>query len=308
MLEPLPTTLTVYTPTYNRTKTLPVLYKSLIQQKNKGFIWLIIDDGSTDNSVEMIDVWKKENLIPIKYVFQRNGGMLAAHNTAHKLIDTALAVCIDSDDSLGIDAVDIIYKSWSKFKDDESVGGFVGLDSFTNGNIIGSKFVASQLKVKFRDVKEVGGDKKYVYRSKLLKKYGPYPTIAGEKFPAQDYLYRKIDKDHWLVTINEVLCIVEYQEGGNSSNKISSYIKNPKGFVLYRILMMGSNNSLKIKFRNAIHYVAGCILINKYTKIVFNKYFYLTIPAILPGILLYFFLIFKKEGSVNKKLNIPNNH
>lgn len=287
--------ITVFTPTFNRSKTLPILYKSLINQNNKDFIWLIIDDGSTDNTKTLIETWKNEKIIEIQYIYQENGGMLSAHNKAHLNLVTDLAICIDSDDALAKDAIKIINENWSKFKNDDSIAGFVGLDSFTNGVVIGGKFQQNHLRINFKEVKKIKGDKKYVYKTSLLKDYGPYPTIEGEKFPAQDYVYRKIDMKHHLVTINKVLCIVDYQSDGNTANKKKSYVENPNGFMKYRVLMMGSNNYLDIKLRNAIHYVSCCFLIKKPSKIFINRYFYFTIPAIIPGFLLYYNLIKYKK-------------
>ena len=82
--------------------------KVLIRQTCKDFIWLIIDDGSTDNTKELVDSWIKENKIEIRYHWQENQGMHGAHNTAYELIDTELNVCIDSDDYMPDDAVEKI--------------------------------------------------------------------------------------------------------------------------------------------------------------------------------------------------------
>ena len=91
-------TITIFTPTYNRAYLLPQLYNSLIEQTNKDFIWLVIDDGSNDNTKELIKNWQQKNKISIQYIYQENQGMHGAHNTAYKNIDTELNTCIDSDD------------------------------------------------------------------------------------------------------------------------------------------------------------------------------------------------------------------
>ena len=90
--------LTVFTPTYNRAYVLNKCYESLKNQTVKDFVWLIIDDGSTDNTKELVENWIKENKIEIRYKYQENQGMHGAHNTAYKLISTELNTCIDSDD------------------------------------------------------------------------------------------------------------------------------------------------------------------------------------------------------------------
>ena len=132
--------LTVFTPAYNRAHTLPRLYASLLAQKSKDFLWLIIDDGSTDNTAEVVQCWQKnDNGFEIRYIYKENGGMHTAHNTAYENIDTELNVCIDSDDKLAFDAVEKILNKWSSVKD-KGYAGIIGLDSDFGGNIIGKAF------------------------------------------------------------------------------------------------------------------------------------------------------------------------
>ena len=99
--------ITVFTPAYNRAHTLPRTYESLKRQNNKNFIWLIIDDGSIDNTQELVDQWiKEDNDFIIQYIYKENGGMHTAHNVAYQNITTELNVCIDSDDCLADNAID----------------------------------------------------------------------------------------------------------------------------------------------------------------------------------------------------------
>ena len=99
-------TITVFTPAYNRAKTLPRTYSSLVKQDCKDFVWLIVDDGSTDETGELVKKWKQaDNGFEIRYIYKENGGMHTAHNTAYENIDTELNVCIDSDDCLAEGAI-----------------------------------------------------------------------------------------------------------------------------------------------------------------------------------------------------------
>ena len=100
--------LTVFTPTYNRAYILPKCYESLTKQTCKEFVWVIIDDGSTDDTAELVKKWIEEDKIEIRYYYQDNKGMHGAHNKAYEVIDTELNVCIDSDDYMTDDAVEII--------------------------------------------------------------------------------------------------------------------------------------------------------------------------------------------------------
>src|SRR5690625_5160901 len=108
-------TLTIFTPTYNRAYCLHCCYESLTKQTNKDFIWLIIDDGSTDDTEKIVKDWKKKNKIQIGYVWQNNQGMHGAHNTAYEHIQTELNVCIDSDDYMPDDAVEKILSFWNEY-------------------------------------------------------------------------------------------------------------------------------------------------------------------------------------------------
>ena len=100
--------LTIFTPAYNRAHTLPRTYASLLAQKSRDFVWLIIDDGSTDGTEDLVRGWmNSDNGFEIRYIRKENGGMHTAHNTAYENIDTELNVCIDSDDALAENAVEM---------------------------------------------------------------------------------------------------------------------------------------------------------------------------------------------------------
>lgn len=121
-------TLTVFTPLYNRINTLKRTYESLKRQTSKDFVWLIIDDGSTDNPYEIIKEWIKiNNGFEIRYVYKKNGGMHTAHNTAYENIDTELNVCVDSDDYMPDNAVQLIIDCWNKNKN-KGYAGIIALD------------------------------------------------------------------------------------------------------------------------------------------------------------------------------------
>ena len=105
-------TLTVFTPTYNRAHTLPRLYQSLCAQTSDDFEWLVIDDGSTDGTRDLVAQWKEDDVIPIHYIYKENGGLYTGYNVAYLTIETELNVCIDSDDAMPADAVEKIVMIW----------------------------------------------------------------------------------------------------------------------------------------------------------------------------------------------------
>lgn len=292
--------ITVFTPAYNRARTLPRTYESLKKQGNKNFIWLIIDDGSTDNTKELVEKWiSEENDFTIRYIYKENGGMHTAHNVAYQNITTELNVCIDSDDCLAENAIDKILTFWNKNKNNK-YAGIVGLDSDLNGNLIGKDFDNLKETTLSGYYANGGkGDKKLVYRTDVINKYPEYPVFEGEKYVGLNYKYLLIDQDYKLLVLNEVLCNVEYQEDGSSNSMWKQYYRNPKGFAFLRKFYMQYNTSLKRNIMDCIHYVSS-------SKLAKNKHYIKESPKkILTILMIPFGLLLKKEvikrGSYNER-------
>ena len=282
-------TLTVFTPAYNRAHTLPRTYQSLCRQTCKDFEWLIVDDGSTDNTADMVKGWIAEGIIPIRYVYQENQGMHCAHNTAYRIIHTELNTCIDSDDYMPNDAVEKIITFWQNHKN-EKYAGLIGLDITQSGKIIGQKFPSdlkeTTLRGYYEDLKG-SGDKKLVYRTEIINKYPEYPIFPGEKYVGLAYKYHCIDEDYLLLVFNEPLAIVDYQMDGSSSGMWKQYWNNPKGFAFYRKYEMVHTSSVKRKFMENIHYVSHSIRSENKRFLGESPLPFLTFLCIIPGSLLY---------------------
>lgn len=290
--------LTVFTPAYNRAYTLHKCYESLNKQTNKNFKWMIIDDGSTDNTVDLVAKWKAESDFEIIYIYKQNGGMHTAHNTAYENIDTELNVCIDSDDYLTDDAVEIIISEWEKVRS-EKLAGLGALNIFESGEIIGSKFPENIKSSKYFDIYNkygVVGDKKFIYRTELIKKF-PYPEFEGEKYVGLDYKYKKLDKDYELALINKVVCVVEYMEDGSSRNMLRQYRNNPRGWCFFRVENLKiPNTSLKFKFKESIHYVSSSLMIKDNNLFKMTPYKSLAILAFPLGYLLKAYIVAKTNN------------
>ena len=254
--------ITVFTPAYNRAYSLHLCYESLCRQNNKNFIWLIVDDDSTDNTRELVEKWgKNENGFEIKYVYKKNGGMHTAHNTAYEIIDTELNVCIDSDDYLAEDAIEKILTFWNQYGS-KKYAGIIGLDATFDNQVIGEKFDDSLKTTTLGGYYSNGGrgDKKLVYRTEIMKKYPPYPEFEGEKYVSLGYKYLLCDQEYELLVLNEILCNVEYQLDGSSTNMFRQYLNNPKGFAFFRKTAMQCYPDFKRRFIENIHYVSSSIL------------------------------------------------
>ena len=180
--------LTVFTPAYNRAHTLGRTYASLCRQTCQDFEWLIVDDGSKDNTRQLVEHWIRENLIAIRYIYQENQGMHGAHNTAYRNIDTELNTCIDSDDYMPDDAVELIINFWKSHGSDK-YAGIIGLDQTEEKKIIGAPFPAGLKETTLIDYYAHGGvgDKKLVYRTEVIKNYPDYPLFKGERYVSLGY-------------------------------------------------------------------------------------------------------------------------
>lgn len=255
--------LTVFTPAYNRAHTLSRTYESLLEQDCKEFIWLVVDDGSKDNTAELVKQWQKnDNGFEIQYIFKENGGMHTAHNTAYENIQTELNVCIDSDDTMSNGAVSKIKEAWLSVKD-KGYAGLIALDADMNtGNIIGKGFPKDMTETTLSGYYASGGagDKKLIYRTDVINSVPPYPVFEGEKYVALAYKYRLIDQNYKLFILDEVICEVEYQADGSSNNMWRQYLKNPKGFAFWRKVCMEYPESKKRLIIDCIHYCSSCMI------------------------------------------------
>ena len=256
------TTLTVFTPAYNRAHTLPRTYESLLAQSCKDFVWLIVDDGSADNTGELVRSWQEQdNGFEIRYIYKENGGMHTAHNTAYENIDTELNTCIDSDDCLAPGAVEKILGKWEQVRD-QGYAGIIALDSDLDGNIIGQGFPDGMTETTLMGYYAAGGsgDKKLIYRTDVINSYPPYPVFEGERYVALAYKYRLIDQDYKLAVLGEVVCNVDYQPDGHSTGMWKEYVRSPRGFAFWRKVCMQYPESKKRLVVDCIHYVAESLI------------------------------------------------
>ena len=291
-------TLTVFTPAYNRDYSIHLCYESLLRQTSKDFVWLVIDDGSTDNTAQLIKEWqKKDNGFEIRYVYKETGGMHTAHNSAYENMDTELSVCIDSDDYMTDDAVEKIVACWEKHRD-EKYAGIIALDILEGGKVIGTELETDRVDTTLGGFYQRGGkgDKKLIYRNDVMNKYPPYPTFEGEKYVSLAYKYEKADKEYTLVILNEPVCVVEYQQDGSSTNMFRQYLRNPRGFAFVRKESMKESNDIKDVFRNCIHYVSSSIISRNGKFIKESPKKFMTVLAIPFGVLLTLYIKSKSKA------------
>lgn len=298
--------ITILTPSYNRAHTLNRLYKSLLRQTNKNFEWLIVDDGSTDNTKKVVDSFINDNKISINYIFQLNGGKHRALNTGIKNIDSELTFIVDSDDFLKNDAVENIEFFYNKYKDDKTICGFSFLRCFLNGNINGPLFKENEYKSDYitcRINEKNWGDKAEVYYTYILKKY-PFLEVEGEKFLSECYVWGQIAEKYDMIHINKAIYVGEYLDDGLTSNMNIRKYNSPIGYSSTFNMMCNNKTNLinKIKFTliyAAYSYIAKISILNQFKKSR-SKILYI---LLFPFGLLYMFYIKNrlKKGHISGK-------
>jgi glycosyltransferase involved in cell wall biosynthesis len=293
-------TLAVFTPAYNRAHTIERTYKSLCQQTNHDFMWVIVDDGSKDNTRDLCESWfadgfqrpndnevlgfaKDAEWLKIHYVYKENGGMHTAHNVAYEHIDTELAVCIDSDDWMPVNGVELIINKW-RTEGEENFAGIIGLDIFEDGYVIGTCFPKDLHTCKTYDMGPKYGvvcDKKYVYRPEIIKRYLPYKVFPGERYGEVNYLYQQIDQDYDMLCGNDVYCIVDYQEDGLSFNVFNQHRQSPRTRAYECDIYMDTWPDLKTRVKKAIQYVS-CAILAKDIKLLFRTRHTCLVWSVIP--------------------------
>lgn len=249
--------LTILTPTYNRGELLKKCYESLKDQTVQRFQWLIVDDGSEDDTEQIAaEFCKNQSEIEITYLKKKNGGKHTALNYAHPYIKGEYVLILDSDDTLIDKAVEMVYDGWKRYDDNKEVGIVIWLkgESVEKPNA----YVKDEYKtvdimnyprccVKGRDCCEV-------IRAELLKKY-PFPEFENEKFVSEGALWNRVALTRKCVYINQVIYLCEYLENGLTRSGKQMRIKNPYGGMYTSNLRMNSKNFLKERIKSGLLYI-----------------------------------------------------
>lgn len=273
--------LTILTPTYNREKQLPKLYDSLKKQTCMEFAWLIVDDGSRDDTKKEIEEWKREELFSIHYIKKDNGGKHTALNAGIAMIHTPLTFIVDSDDWLPDDAVEIIRKYHEKYREVPGLCGYSFLRFYPDGRVNDSFFSENEKIDTYVNVRingGIAGDKAEVFRTEILKEF-LFPVYENEKFLPEDLVWVRMSGPYRMVHINECIYISEYLEGGLTKSGRRMKMKSPEGMMNRSLVYLEDKDvCLKVK-------VKMMLLYQVYGKIA--GYWDTQLRKKLPGKLLY---------------------
>lgn len=243
--------ITVFTPTYNRAYLLPRLYESLKNQTFKDFEWLIVDDGSTDGTRDLVDGWINEELFDIRYYYQENGGKHRAINRGTLLAKGEWFFIVDSDDYLPSISLEISNKWMKSVENDDSFAGVCGLRRI-NGRVPRAAFDVIDLNP-LRNNELFRGDKAEIIKTKILKNY-TFPDIPGENFCAEGLIWLGIGLRYNVRYFNEVIYYCEYLEDGLTNHSIRNRRKNPTYASIIYKQQMKYMPTMKEKVRASINY------------------------------------------------------
>lgn len=245
--------ITILTPTYNRAHTLPALFESLKIQ-SVPFEWIIIDDGSSDETADIVNSFKSTAIFSIIYTFQPNGGKHSALNRGNKIAKGEWIFIVDSDDTLTTDALSLVSDILSSPAQD--VLGFAFRRMYSDGTIIGKK-IDSQTSVELTPTQAsslFSGDLAYIFRSEALRN-NPFPIIENEIFVPELYIWNKISDSGKIIYFpSKAIYITEYLDDGYSKNFKRNLKRNPKGFALFYKDQFFREISLVKKLKTAIRY------------------------------------------------------
>lgn len=226
--------LTVFTPTYNRAYSLPRLYESLKAQTFVDFEWLIVDDGSTDGTKQLIEKWSNEYSF-IRYYRQERGGKHRAINRGVQQAKGDLFFIVDSDDYLPKDSLQLTYDFYLQVKDDNRYAGVSGMKCYLNGKKVGGEVTFDVLdtdNVSFREKYKVKGDVADVFKTAVLKEF-PFPEFPAELFLTEDVVWDRIARKYRIRFFNRNIYICEYLPDGISRNLSYHHRNSPQGTMLY---------------------------------------------------------------------------
>ncbi|MGH2064889.1 glycosyltransferase family A protein [Aerococcus sp. L_4] len=261
--------LTIFTPTYNRIKTLQRAYDSLIQQTSKDFSWLIIDDGSEDGTEKLVEKWQSEQIIEITYIKQENSGKTKSINKSLYYTTTPLWMCLDSDDYLFDDAVEIIINEYSKIADNTYICGMIGLRTFSDGEPMQGEGIPEDTTFTtqghLRYNLGIAPEYVQVYKTQILKNYS-YPEIENENYFPLSFVPDQLDQKYELLVLQDPIMVIEYQEDGITKNNLKHVINNPIGQTIFRYHQIENSVNWKVKMKGLITYNSASIISKKRLK------------------------------------------
>lgn len=249
--------ITVLTPTFNR-GGLQSLWDSLQKQTVKEFEWLVVDDGSTDGTKNLITQLQEKSDFPIRYIYKSNGGKHTALNVGIQTICSELTFIVDSDDCVTDDAVESILKIHKKYRSQNNICGYAFLRAFPDGKVNGKKFDVNEKIGSYIDVRvngdDTGADKAEVFKTHCLKEF-PFPEYPNEKFLGEDLVWVRMARKYEMVHINKAIYVGNYLEDGLTNNRRKHNIASPIGCMHRAEEFMESDLKTRYRIKGGLQYI-----------------------------------------------------
>ncbi|MGB7921396.1 MAG: glycosyltransferase family 2 protein [Desulfobacterales bacterium] len=286
---------TVFIPTFNRSRTLARALESVAAQTYRDFEVVIIDDGSEDDTRQLVQRWQKGADFPLRYYWQENQGKFAAHNNAIACASGYFFVLLDSDDTLLPQTLERFDFHWRSIPDDQKdlFAGVEGLCLDHDGKIYGDRFPSDVIDTTYIEIVKkykISGEKRNALRTDVLRQY-PYPIFDGERFIRDDLIWKRMAGRFKLRCFNEPVQIIDHQTEGLSANVISIRLKNPKGFRYYFLEEINQYSSLtgryfRFKYHSKfVRYSLHCKIgfRQQYTEVRSKFYWLISVPRGIIG-------------------------
>lgn len=261
-------------------------------QTNKDFEWLVVDDGSTDNTKDLIEQLKTRSDFPVRYIYKDNGGKHTALNVGIKTIKSELTFIVDSDDFIVKDCVSSILSIHEKYGSDPNICGYAFLRAFPNGKINGKEFMSNEMIASYIDVRVNGddthADKAEVFKTHCLKEY-PFPEYNGEQFLGEDLVWMRMARHYKMVHVNKVIYKGNYMDNGLTNNRRKHNISSPIGCMHRAEEFMKPDIKLRYRLKGGMQYIIyGRFAGYSIRSLVQNsKYKWLAAVCTSPGMVLY---------------------
>ena len=220
---------TVFTATFNRAGLLGRVYESLCGQTCRDFEWLVVDDGSADDTRAVVEGFAAQGRIPIRYIWKPNGGKHTAINVGAREARGELFFTADADDWLPPHSIATVIEQFEAIKDDARFAGVCGLDAYDDGKVVGGGLPQAVIDGTSLDIRykhHVTGDLKEVFRTSVMREF-PFPEIEGERFCPEDLVWNRIATRYMLRCFNTPIYIAEYQPNGLTANITKIRMKSP---------------------------------------------------------------------------------
>lgn len=281
---------TVLTPTFNRGGALNNLYQSLQKQTIKDFEWLLVDDGSTDDTKNIAEEMREKAEFPMRYIYKENGGKHTALNVGVKQITSELTFIVDSDDTLVPDAIETILQYHKKYGKKKDLCGYSFLRRFPDGKINGKPFepdekVGTYIQCRI-NADDTQADKSEVFYTRCLKEF-PFPEYRNEKFLGEDLVWIRMAMKYQMVHINRAIYVGNYLEDGLTKNRRKNNIRSPYGCMERAKEFMRPELKLKYRLKGAVQYLVYGKFAGEKQLIAKAPYKGLAVCVALPSMLVY---------------------